>query len=182
MSADLGSLLAATQQLVDPLVDQMGWAEEEIRAAQLRHPDQAERVYHGFALLWPTSTLMSTEAVYRAHCGELLDRVAGGDNTRVATSAELACAASEASLVAPLTHAGFLSYARAFNRVFPGSEVFPKQDLEHYEHVSGEEARVLGAKLTMALRAKDRTLAVNCSGVHHGEPAPHCPFVQAVAA
>ncbi len=58
-------------------------AEEEIAVAKRRFPEHGERLQRSFLLLFPSEVLMSAaEKPYRLHCRELLERVAGGSNTR----------------------------------------------------------------------------------------------------
>src|SRR5438128_1794014 len=102
----------------------MGWAEEEIAAAQVRHPDHQDLLYHSFTLLRPTSPRMTTEFVYRAHCRELLDRLAAGGNAREATDAEVAVACAQSSLVVLPSPAGISVYMRAWTRAFPDQPAF----------------------------------------------------------
>lgn len=77
-------------------------AEEEIAAAQKRHPGTSDRLYHSFMLLVPSHERMEYEPVYRSHCRELLDRVAAGGDTRIGTAAEVCCALHDVSLATPL--------------------------------------------------------------------------------
>src|SRR4051794_21712298 len=67
------------------------WAEEEIAAAQRRHPHQADAIWHTFKILTPRDIGpgMGTEFVYRGFARELLDRVAAGADLRPATAAEV---------------------------------------------------------------------------------------------
>jgi hypothetical protein len=80
--------------------ERMEWAEQEIAAAQARHPQQAGRIWHSFSLFQPNPGLgrMTSEMVYRSHCREILDRVAAGEDTRPGTAAEGCCALRNTSL------------------------------------------------------------------------------------
>jgi hypothetical protein len=80
--------------------ERMEWAEQEIAAAQARHPQQAGRIWHSFSLFQPNPGLgrMTSEMVYRSHCREILDRVAAGEDTRPGTAAEGCCALRNMSL------------------------------------------------------------------------------------
>jgi hypothetical protein len=88
------------------------WAEEEIKAAQRRHPDAVDRIGESSRLLTPTHDLMSTKSVYRAHCREVLGRVAAGEDTRLGTAVECCIALCKTSLRAPLTTSGAGLYVR----------------------------------------------------------------------
>ncbi len=132
----LSRLTLDLQHELEPLLVAMAWAEEEIKAAQRRHPAAADRIWGSFGLLRPTQPLMRTEAAYRAHCRELLDRVAGGDDTRAGTAAECCAALSEASLYAPLRSSAVGLYARMW-RLAGLPETALTDVSEHYEALDG---------------------------------------------
>jgi hypothetical protein len=88
-------LLSDIADTVSSVFDQIEWAEEEIDRALRRHPAAADAIYHGFTLLMPTHPRLSRELVYRAHCRELVDRIADGADTRPDTAAEVCCRASQ---------------------------------------------------------------------------------------
>lgn len=159
---------------------QMDWAEEEIEAVQRQRPNDADVLYHAFALLLPTHKNMSTEFVYRSHCRELLKRAGGGQDTRPATWAEIACACAEASMLAPLTDAGFGTYARAWNAAhFPMPFPDMNDTLKHVEGLHGAEIDDMLAQLQRRLAAKGRTLkGTVCRGKHYGEPAQECRYYE----
>jgi hypothetical protein len=71
-------------------------SEDEIVDAKGRHPAQADRVWKSFKLLRPTFDL--SDAVYRHHCREILDRVAAEEDTRPGTKAEVLAAISAMTL------------------------------------------------------------------------------------
>jgi len=159
------------------VLDQTRWAEDEITAAQARHPADADLLYHSFALLWPTAWLMRTEWVYRGHCRELLDRTAAGGDPREPTNAEVAIACCEASLRFSLSPAGLTVYMRAWAAAFPDQPAFTNLGLEHYEHVAGSRADDLAAAVRRALRQPRRALtAITCPGRHAGQPRPDCRY------
>jgi len=57
----------------------MDLAEQEIRAAMLRHPEQAEAINaRGFALLQPLGELGAWSVCYCRHCAEILDAIGEG--------------------------------------------------------------------------------------------------------
>jgi len=66
----------------------MSVAEEEILSACERHPEEIKLIWNSFKLLDPGELAMLDDGVYRAHCRELLDRVADGEDTRPGTRAE----------------------------------------------------------------------------------------------
>lgn len=103
---DLSAVLATMLGVdVAGIFDQMEWADDEIQKATRRHPRHTEQIDHSFPLLRPNSDLerMNSEMVYRAHCSELLDRVAAGEDTRPGTAAEVCCAMLDTSLRTPIT-------------------------------------------------------------------------------
>jgi hypothetical protein len=156
--------------------ESMEYTRDEIAQAQRRHPDAADTIWHSFSLLTPVHPLMHTsEPLYRAYCREILDRVAAGDDTRPGTAAEICCVASEASAVAPLSSPAFGVYARAFRVVFPdrrflGNEVDCAY-MEHVEALHGHAIDELEADSRRRLTRAERTLsAIECGGLHDGEP------------
>lgn len=118
------------------------WAEDEIAKARKRHPGRPE-LWATFELLLPTHDLMRTEFVYRAHCRELLERVAARKDTRPATDAELALACAGASQLAPLTEAATGLYFRVWSRAFPSRAVVDEHTRSHYEALHGERIDTL---------------------------------------
>ncbi len=144
-----------------PIFQQMEWAEDEIQQAQRRHPAQADLLWTTFRLLQPTLDLMRTELAYRSHCRELLERVARGQDTRPGTSAELAMACSETSLLAPLTTSGSGLYLRVWAKAFPDRPVMDDggERLAHHEALKGdvidEHEAVMRRKLSQPWRRLD---------------------------
>jgi hypothetical protein len=124
---ELGSIFAA-----------IDWAEDEIAKARKRHPRKPE-LWATFDLLLATHELMRTEFVYRAHCRELLERVAAGQDTRPATDAEVAIACAGASELAPLTQPAIGLYFRVWSRAFPAHAVVDSQTRSHYEALHGPQ-------------------------------------------
>jgi hypothetical protein len=179
----LNTILAGTTDFLAGLSDRMNWAEDEISQAQERHPACADALYHAFRLLAPSPILQQAgpaEFVYRSHYRELLERVAAGQDTRPATDAEIACLCCEASLVAPLSTAAAGLYLRVWNRAFPGHRNPFKEaadDAGHYEAIAGSRIDAIEAESRRKLTDRGRTLKdEECSGRHHGEPAPHCRY------
>jgi hypothetical protein len=119
------------QRVLRELDGNLSWAGEEINAAQQRHPTVAERVDRGFVLLRPTHPLMRREMLYRAHCRELLDRVARGEDTRPGTAAEGCIALSVISLMVPLRSSAFGLYLRLWR--LAGLPPIAATSDEHYE-------------------------------------------------
>jgi hypothetical protein len=159
---------------------QLDWAEEEVSRAQGLRPEDSDALYHAFELLVPTQNRMATEFVYRSHCRELLDRVGHGEDTRPATWAEIACACSEASLIAPMTDTGFGTYARAWNEArFPVPFPDMNDTLKHVEGLHSSEIDEITSQLRRKLSVKTRTLkGTACRGKHFGEPAPECRYYE----
>ncbi|WP_219505183.1 hypothetical protein [Nonomuraea ceibae] len=167
-------LLAAS---LTPVFEHISWAEEEVQLAMKRHPWAADTLWHSFSLLKATRVLLRWELPYRAHCRELLDRVAAGLDTRPGTSAEIMSVASDISNIYPMNATGFGTYMRALRQALP--EVYATLDpvlvaerhslheALHGEHIDGLEGEV-----RHRLTVHDRSLgAITCAGRHHGEPA-----------
>lgn len=121
---------------LDPLFDAMPWAEDEIDAATRRHPAAADRIHRSFLLLRPASARIGTEVVYRSHCRELLDRAAGGQDTRPGTAVECCIALCMTSLAAPLRSSAVGLYARMWSLAqLPPVELTGNR--AHYEALDG---------------------------------------------
>jgi hypothetical protein len=139
------------------ICDLMEIAEEEICTAQRRYGedpparDDAGEVigetgplWNSFPLLRETAPLSGkAEFVYRAHCRELLHRVANGHDTRPATDVEMAVILTEVSKRIPLHGAAAGLYMRLFIRCFPeqARTAFAEMraSLDDYEPIYGSE-------------------------------------------
>lgn len=166
--SDVASLLNDTITELAPLFDQMEWAEDEIAAAGRRNRAVRDLLFHSFRLLNPTSDHMRNEALYRAHCRELLRRVVAGQDTRPATAAEICALCSRMSHVAPLTSPAVGLYARMWAQVFPQLPS-PLAELGDYERLFGERIDDLEATSRRKLTVPDRVLGeITCEGRHHG--------------
>ncbi len=89
-AAVIAELLARVQAEVTGAAALVDVAEDEIEQAAVRHPQAADDLFHCFRLLVPAfeARAWGTEFVLRAHCRELLERVAAGQDTRPGTNAE----------------------------------------------------------------------------------------------
>lgn len=176
----LTELLDQTRGQLENVFEQLAWAEEELKQARKRYPRSDDLLWHAFSLVQPTHERMETEFVYRSHCRELLVRVTKGEDTRPGTWAEIVSACSEASGIAPMTEAGYGTYARAWKAAeFPTA--FPDMNgtLKHVEALHGSEIDDATARLRGKLAVPGRTLAeVTCMGYHHGEPVTSCTVRQ----
>jgi hypothetical protein len=93
-------------------------ADDEIVRAQKRWPDRADQIDEGFSILCPSPCLMNVnEKIYRAHCAELLDRVARNQDTGTATDAEILWSLSQLSQSAPLNHDASAAFRQLFEKV-----------------------------------------------------------------
>lgn len=170
-------LINDVQAALAPGLAQVEWAESEIERACREHPAHGDDLFHAFEFLQPTADEMRTEFVFRSHCRELLERIATGGDTRPPTNAEVAAACCRASLVAPLTIAGFTVYMRAWVQAFPDKLDVFGDAVDPYEYVAGSHADTVESDLRRKLTVKDRTLRdVSCCGRHHGEPAATCRY------
>ncbi|MFY1688146.1 hypothetical protein [Plantactinospora sp. WMMB782] len=115
----------------------MEWAEEEIEAARKRHPEADDRIWKSFLLLQPTHDLMRVEMTYRAHCRELLDRVAAGEDTRPGTAAECCIALCETSQAGPLRESAAGLYFRMWEKAGLTKLEGSSDVLVHYEALKG---------------------------------------------
>lgn len=174
----LSAILQESTDLIVTTLEQIEWAESEIDAAITRHPAQSDLLYHGFGLLTHTHRLMATEFVSRSHNRELLDRLATGMDTRPGTAAEICCALSEASLVAPLSSTAAGLYFRMWESAFPDIPSTTDRT-QHHEALEGSSIDVLEATSRRALAREDRIVGdISCTGMHHGTAVP-CSYADA---
>jgi hypothetical protein len=169
----------APDDFVDAFMDSLGLAgifermdiaEEEIATARQRHPAASDQLYHSFRLLTPTHDRMEYEPVYRAHCRELLDRVAAGADTRPGTAAEVCCALHDVSLATPLRSSATGLYFRMW--LAAGFPTFPELVTSSNHHEGLEGSRIDDHEQETRRRLADptRTLdPIECCGMHHGE-------------
>jgi hypothetical protein len=179
MSTDaLLNIMQKTRDNLYPVFRQMDWAEEEIAQARQRHPTMTDTLYHSFTLLTPTHDLMKTEVVYRAHCRELLDRVASVQDTRPGTAIEVCCACSATSALAPLTSPAAGLYMRTWTAAgLPELQSFDDRH-GHHEALEGPIIDDLEREARRKLTVADRRLGtIDCPGRHHGEPVP-CKYAE----
>lgn len=161
-------LLSDINDWIGSTFDQIDWAEDEISRAQRRHPAETDRLYHAFSLLRATHERMNHELVYRAHCRELLERVATGHDTRPGTAAEICIACSEASLIAPLASPVAGLFGRMWAQAFPEHSVFDDRQ-PHHEALEGSAIDDLETDARHRLTVDDRHLTgIACQGKHHG--------------
>lgn len=114
--ADADRQIRALLEDVESILATIEVAEEEILAAQRRHRERPPQrddtgkitsrkgpLWRAFRLLRPTGAMDSkAEFVYRAHCRDLLDRVARGQDTRPATDVEMVVALCQVGLAVPM--------------------------------------------------------------------------------
>ena len=155
---DLDDILTSTINELGPIFSDMETAEDEISAAQRRHPDTADRIWRSFKLLVPSSDLLTrNELVYRAHCQELLDRVAADADTRPGTAAECCIALCETSLQVPLNTAAAGLYSRMWKQAgLPPAELADAG--VHYEALEATQIDTYETDLRRRLSQPDRVL------------------------
>jgi hypothetical protein len=161
----------------------METAEEEIAEAQQRHPEAADRLWHSYSLLAPPADgFMQREPAYRAHCREILERVAKGEDTRQGTAAEVCRVLSEASLVAPLKSPAFGLYLRMWQAAglpdIGDDDMDMDEVLAHHEALEGERIDDLERETRRKITVRDRQLGdITCKGHHNGEPVD-CTYAE----
>jgi hypothetical protein len=165
--------------------EHMKWAEQEIAAAQARHPGHADRIWHAFSLLLANPGLqrMAYELVYRAHCREILDRVAAGEDTRPGTAAEVCSAMVNTSLLAPLTSAASGLYLRMWQAAglpeldeITGAsghhEALERSTIDDHERSARRRLATADRRLgDIACRGLHNSVKVDCSYARTGELA-----------
>ena len=130
-------------------------AEEEIDKAQERHPEAAEAIDDAFKMLTISRVFRGRPyELYRAHCAELLDRVATGEDLELATRAEVLVSLADASLEVPLSHTAGALYLDLFTEVFGEEKVAELGMTESARYtVAPERAKT---ELMATLRRKGR--------------------------
>ncbi|WP_067694584.1 hypothetical protein [Nocardia jejuensis] len=154
--------------------DRMHWAEDEIAAAQKRHPAHADILWHSFGVLGIGEDKPS-ELAYRAHYRELLERIATGRDTRHATAVEVLCVLRAASLAAPLSSPAAGLYFRMWDAAGlpdfdPNGHVTERT---HYEALYGSRIDEYEAQVRRRLTHDQRVIVADlltCCGKHNGEP------------
>ena len=107
--------MGSNWQRIDESLTDVFIAEEEIEAAQTKHPKHTDALWNTFrSLQRPTALARKADVVYRAHCAELLDRVATGDDLDVATRAEVMVALSDMTFKSRLIPDAEHLYLRLF--------------------------------------------------------------------
>ena len=173
---ELDDLFPAVGELIESVLDRCLWADEEIEAAQLRHGERDRGpLWNSFRLLRPTHQRPWPELMYRAHCRELLDRVAAGIDTRPATEAEKLAVLSVASQTAPLNSGAETLYLRIGTRLFPDifDGVSDVLDIQAYEKVHGSRADDYEAQLTRKLAQPWRRIGATAEEIDQLNIPPH---------
>lgn len=174
--AELDAAFRDVGELIDSVLDRCLWAEEEIEAAQLRHGERDRGVlWNSFRLLKATHERAWPELVYRAHCRELLDRVAAGIDTRPPTDAEKISVLSSASQTAPLNSAAEALYLRIGTRMLPDifDGIGEVLDIQAYEKVHGARADEYEAQLMRTLSQPWRRIGATAEEIDQLLFAPH---------
>ena len=174
--AELDATFRDLGELIDSVLDRCLWAEEEIEAAQLRHGEKDRGpLWNAFRLLKATHERAWPELVYRAHCRELLDRVAAGTDTRPPTDAEKISVLSAASQTAPLNSGAETLYLRIGARMLPDifDGIGDVLDIQAYEKVNGSRADEYEAQLTRKLTQPWRKAGATAAEMDQPAGAPH---------
>lgn len=130
----------------------MSVAEEAIAAAKVAHPESAKAIDEAFPVLCPTRPLieLGSEEVYRAHAGELLDRVVKGERVEEGTDAEVLCLLSMASLRAPMSTDRMVLMTKLFASIIGEDRLPPGEVNEPWAGASDE----LRLEIRRQLRSK----------------------------
>ncbi|GAA5091384.1 hypothetical protein [Nocardia iowensis] len=149
----------------------MDVTEDEIAKAQIRHhPRLSDLLWHSSSLLKPTHpSMFRSEFVYRAHCRELLDRVAAGTPTEYGTAAEVCLAVLAVATVTPINTAAMGLHLRMWKLAGLPALGGPGENLPHYEAIAGSKIDDLETTARKKLRVEDRVLGdIRCCGQHNG--------------
>ncbi|ORT53015.1 hypothetical protein KBI5_08915 [Frankia sp. KB5] len=158
-------------------LDLIDLAEEEIDSACARHPKHRDTLFHSFSLLRPTLPRMTSAFVYRAHCQELLGRVARVEDTRPGTAAEVCCLCADISTQVPLNSPAAGLYFRMWAQAFPHT---PADDDRRAHHEALYASRIddYEALARAKLAVDDRRLGtITCTGRHNTVKVP-CRYTQ----
>lgn len=117
----------------------VGSAKDEIRAARTQYPHADDRVRRNFPLLAPALPVVESESVYRAHCRELLGRVAAGTDTRPATAAECCFVLATVGQLLPLNKAA----TRVYTRLRKQAGLHTETTNGRAEHRTGHDAQAV---------------------------------------
>ncbi|WP_331722975.1 hypothetical protein [Nocardia sp. NBC_00511] len=141
---------------------------EAIPAAQARHPQQSAALADTFDLLKPTHPGFCSGPLYRAHCAEILARVANGHDTRPATGPEMMLA-MRATIILPFTQTAVALFLRLW-KTAELPEIEPPAPLPDYEDGPKAVLRVdiLAAELRGELTHEWRTATTS---TEPGDPA-----------
>jgi len=170
--AAIAELLARVQAEVTGAAALVDIAEDEIEQAAARRPQAAGDLFHCFRLLLPAfeARAWGTEFVLRAHCRELLERVARGQDTRPGTNAECLLAIAQVAMEVPLNGAAAGFYLRMWSAAFPGHELTGHG--QHYEALYKGSIDDIERWTRKKLAIPGRVLRdITCDGLHHGQPA-----------
>jgi hypothetical protein len=173
----LKELIAQLGDHLGTAFEQMEWAEQEITAAQQRHPTQADLLFHAFSLLATRHASMATEFIYRGYCRELLERVAADHDTRPGANVDVLLVCAEMSEQVPLNTTATGLYFRTWHRAFPDTGPVDAEQVAHYEALRGRQIDDLEAEVRRKRTVLDRRLPTDiaCAGLHHGHPVT-CRF------
>ena len=170
--AVIAELLARVQAEVTGAAALVDVAEDEIGQAAARHPQAADDLFHSFGLLLPAfeARAWGTEFVLRAHCRELLERVARAQDTRPGTNAECLLAIAQVAMEIPLNGPAAGFYLRMWSGAFPGHELAGRG--QHYEALYRPGIDDIERWTREKLAIPGRVLRdITCDGFHHGRPA-----------
>lgn len=148
-------------------------AEEEIAKMKTAYPEMAKTIDSAFLLLVKPETMneFADSKLYRAHCFEILDRVANGVKGRaldIATDAEVIAILYHTSLRAPLTNDATCLYYQLYTRLFGAdgiSRLFKNEDeavanlflpLPSYSTALDELRASINNKAAYSMRIKNR--------------------------
>jgi hypothetical protein len=136
-------MFASMENEMMAIIAKMDWAESEIAKAQDRHNENGRGpIWRSFRTIRQNDPFMMNEKIYRAHCREILDRVAAGKDVRPGTDAEMIGVLHQASLRAPMPPGMDCLYFRIMARTFPDlfAKVMSAIDLASYEKIHGSTA------------------------------------------
>jgi len=165
MSDPIRDLVNELENKLAPIFRQMEIAQEEVLKAQANFGETGQDgpIWRSWILMRiPHMTDRMPETLYRAHCAELAERAAKGEDTRPATAAEMVYPLSKASLQAPLAPAAVGVYLKLMHQSFPDviSQILDEigRYVQDYERLHGQQMEEIEGALRTKLRQRWRTL------------------------
>ena len=114
---EIVSTIARTFELMEIAEEEIARARSTLKPKVLGSRERSERINQAFKALMPGALLNLTDAVYRHHCREIIDRADQGEDLRPGTESEVLHMLMQTSLRSPLNSSGQALYERLFKNI-----------------------------------------------------------------